>query len=29
MRNHLVIGPEGVFVVDAKHYQGLVHVHDR
>ncbi len=27
--DHLVIGPAGVFVIDAKRYPGLVHVRDR
>ena len=27
--DHLVIGPGGVFVVDAKHYTGLIRIRDR
>jgi hypothetical protein len=27
--DHLVIGPAGVFVVDAKHYRGMVRIRDR
>ena len=27
--DHIVIGPAGVFVVDAKHYQGLIRIRER